>query len=84
MYWQPIDKAPFDQDLEIGVIEAGEVYALAFPCRRAGGGWANGLTRESVPVRPSHWRYWQGVKGVPNGQTAEVRDRAFRRTTSRA
>ncbi len=72
MDWQPIDKAPFDQDLEVGVIEAGKAYALAFPCRRAGGGWSNVLTHKSVPVHPSHWRYWRGAKWPPNGKTAEA------------
>ena len=72
MDWQSIDKAPFDHDLEISVIEAGEVYALAFPCRRCQSGWSNTLTREPVPVHPSHWRYWRGVKWPTNGKPAEA------------
>jgi hypothetical protein len=37
MDWQPIDPAPFDQCLELSVIEDSEVHALVFPCRRAEG-----------------------------------------------
>jgi hypothetical protein len=58
MDWEIIDTAPFGHDLEICVIEDGEVYALVFPCRRADGGWSNALTRELVIVHPTHWRYW--------------------------
>jgi hypothetical protein len=34
MDWQPIDSAPFGQDLRLGVIEGSEVHSLVFPCRR--------------------------------------------------
>ena len=39
--WRPITSAPFDQDLELSVIEDNEVHALLFPCRRTARGWAN-------------------------------------------
>lgn len=54
--WYSIDTAPFDQDLQLSVIE-GEVHALVFPCRRTRSGWfdSRGLR---VSVNPSHWRDW--------------------------
>ncbi|MBS0522159.1 MAG: hypothetical protein JSS04_00885 [Proteobacteria bacterium] len=55
--WQPIASAPFDRDLQLSVIEEGEVHALAFPCRRTGSGWFNS-EGERVEVNPSHWRDW--------------------------
>ena len=58
MDWQPIDSAPFGQDLQLGVIEGGEVHSLVFPCRRTKDGWLNGRTSKPVPVRPTHWRPW--------------------------
>lgn len=58
MDWETIDLAPFGHNLEVSVIEGDEVYALVFPCRRMGEGWSNALTREPVPVHPTHWRYW--------------------------
>jgi len=57
--WQPIDTAPFGQDLQLSVIENGEVHALVFPCRRSEGGWLRGLTRQLISIRPTHWRHWQ-------------------------
>jgi hypothetical protein len=56
--WQPVASAPFDRDLELSVIENGEVYSLAFSCRRTEFGWVEGRTRKSVLVDPTHWREW--------------------------
>ena len=39
--WQPISVAPFCCDLELAVINDGDAYVLAFPCRRLVGGWLN-------------------------------------------
>lgn len=58
MDWQPIATAPFAADLELSVIEKGEVHALVFPCRRTEDGWSDSQTHRVVPVHPSHWRFW--------------------------
>jgi hypothetical protein len=55
--WQPIVSAPFDRDLQLGVIEEDEVHALVIPCRRTAVGWVN-RAGERVDVSPSHWRGW--------------------------
>jgi hypothetical protein len=56
--WHPASSAPFDEDLELSVIEKGEVHALVFPCRRTTTGWINTSTKFAVSVDPSHWRPW--------------------------
>ena len=56
--WQPIATAPFDCDLELSVIEKGEVDALVFPCRRVKSGREDAKTGQLVTVRPTHWRLW--------------------------
>lgn len=56
--WQPIATAPHDGDLQLSVIENGEVYALTFPCRRTQDGWVHGKTGKLVVVEPTHWRLW--------------------------
>jgi hypothetical protein len=61
--WQSIATAPFDRELDPGVIDNGEVYALAFPCRRTPEGWLNVATREFVFLRPTHWRAWPRLAG---------------------
>lgn len=57
--WLKIDAAPFGRDLELAVIEKGEVHAVAFPCRRLLRGWINAETKQPVEVYPTHWREWQ-------------------------
>jgi hypothetical protein len=60
--WRPISSAPFDQDLELSVIEKNEVHALLFPCRRTARGWADAAVKSAVAVRPTHWRPWSNVQ----------------------
>jgi hypothetical protein len=62
--WRPIATAPFDRDLALSVIEASEVHALVFPCRRAATGWINASTKSSVVVDPTHWRPWTAAAGA--------------------
>lgn len=57
--WREIATAPFEWDLELAVIDAGEVHALAFPCRRAGNGWTKASSDRLIDVRPTHWRLWE-------------------------
>lgn len=57
--WHPVSIAPFDRDLELAVVEAGDAHALVVPCRRLRNGWANAATGARLDVNPTHWRYWQ-------------------------
>lgn len=61
-HWEPIAIAPYDRNLEVAVIEAGEVHALVFACRRKPEGWVD--VRKGLPlfIRPTHWRYWQSLE----------------------
>lgn len=61
MQWEPIATAPFDRKLELAVFEKDEPHALAFACRRIVGGWINAETRQTIDVRPTHWREWDGA-----------------------
>lgn len=71
--WHSIDTAPFGQDLQLSVIENGEVHALVFPCRRTEGGWLRGHTKQLVSIRPTHWRLWQSVaQGEPAGECGPI------------
>ena len=67
MEWQLITTAPFDRDLELAVIEGGEVSALVFPCRRVLRGWVKAKTSASVNVHPTHWREWDYSVSPPFG-----------------
>jgi len=56
--WQPISTAPFDRELQLSVIEKGEIHTLIFPCRRTQAGWIDSKTGKPVFVDPTHWRVW--------------------------
>jgi hypothetical protein len=57
--WQPIRTAPFDQDLELAVIEGSETHALAVRSRRTLHGWINAVSGKAIDVDPTHWRVWR-------------------------
>jgi hypothetical protein len=56
--WRSISRAPFDRDLELAVLDADGPHALVFPCRRILHGWVKAETRETIELRPTHWREW--------------------------
>lgn len=56
--WKDIASAPFDQDLQLAVIDRREEHSLVFPCRRILGGWVKSKTRQRIDVQPTHWREW--------------------------
>jgi len=60
MDWKFIVIAPFDRDLEVGVINYHGTHALAFPVRRILGSWINAETKKWIEVHPTHWREWKG------------------------
>ena len=56
--WLPVSIAPSDTDLEVGVMDKGDVYALVFPVRKSGTEWADASTKKHVDIAPTHWRKW--------------------------
>jgi len=60
--WQRIGTAPFDIEIELAVIDHDGPHALVFPCRRALRAWIKAETAESIAVRPTHWRPWNGTQ----------------------
>lgn len=56
--WQTISSAPFEQDLELAVVDNEGAHPLVFACRRIAGGWMNAATKERLDVHPTHWREW--------------------------
>jgi hypothetical protein len=64
--WENIASAPFNDDLELAVIDADGPHALVFPCRHVLGGWIDMETNRRVDVRPTHWRLWDHTKQQPS------------------
>src|SRR3984893_13095389 len=56
--WLPIELAPENCDLEIGVADKCGVAPSSFPCRRVSGIWFNVWAGEPVLIYPTHWRFW--------------------------
>jgi len=45
--WQPVSSAPFDRDLELPVIDKGEVHALVLI---PGDGWMKAETKKQIEI----------------------------------
>lgn len=61
--WHPVSTAPYNQDLEIRVIEDGITTLLPFPCRHTNGGeWINVDLGVPLQIQPIEWRAWQKSK----------------------
>jgi len=56
--WLPVSIAPPDRDLEVCVIDEGDVHALIFPCRRRGADWVDASSEKRIDIAPTHWRFW--------------------------
>ena len=58
--WKSIATAPFDQDVQLWVIDRFGARALAFRCRLTNQGWINSELKVvlATTIRPAYWRDW--------------------------
>jgi hypothetical protein len=55
--WNPIESAPFDEDIAVQVTDGcGAPYAIRWPCRRTATGWINSRAGTPIEVTPVRWR----------------------------
>jgi hypothetical protein len=55
--WNPIESAPFDEDVTLRVTDArGEPYSLKNPCRLTPAGWVSSGKGTPLAVTPLQWR----------------------------
>jgi hypothetical protein len=57
--WIPVNGAPFDRDLELGVVSPEGIDVVGYPCRRADVGWTSAAVNAPISLRPTHWRNWE-------------------------
>jgi hypothetical protein len=60
--WHPISTAPYNQDLELRIIDGNEAAeeVLPFPCRHLNsGGWWNPDLGVRLQINPIEWGVWQ-------------------------
>jgi hypothetical protein len=60
--WLPIELAPDNCELEIGLPGKTGIVACHFPCQRSSGLWFNVWAGEPVLIHPTHWRIWRSQK----------------------
>lgn len=56
--WLPVSIAPSEVDLEVGVMERGNIHALVFPVRKIATDWVDASTTMRIDIQPTHWRKW--------------------------
>lgn len=54
--WRDIATAPFDQAIELAVIDD-DTRVLNVPCLRRGDAWFDAETLKPASVAATHWRY---------------------------
>ena len=80
-YWRQISTAPYNQALEIRIVDEGELVALAFPCLRTNEeAWINVDLGTQIEVQPVEWRIWEGMKS-PQPHLSKIRLAARRALT---
>jgi hypothetical protein len=58
-HWRPASTAPYNQDLELRVVEDGATSALPFLCRHTNADeWINVDLGVPLQIRPVEWRAW--------------------------
>jgi len=57
--WQPLENAPFDRVVQVGVAGRNGVLPVFFPCRLTDSGWMNALVRAPLLHQPTCWREWR-------------------------
>jgi hypothetical protein len=74
----PISTAPFNQDLEVRVIDNGEAIRLSFPCRHTNDGrWINVDLGTHIEIEPVGWRVWQNSKSPePHHSPVKMQERS--------
>ncbi len=67
-HWHPVSTAPYNQDLELRVIEDGMMATLPFPCRHTNAEeWINVDLGVTLRIKPVEWRAWlQGQSPHPH------------------
>jgi len=65
--WKSIATAPFDQDVQLWVIDRFGARALGFACRRTDSGWINSDLKIAlaVTIKPAYWREWPAYDNEP-------------------
>jgi hypothetical protein len=55
--WNPIESAPFDEDVALQVTDGrGKPYPINWPCRRTAAGWINSRRGNALEGTPLKWR----------------------------
>jgi hypothetical protein len=55
--WQPIDSAPFDEDVTLLVTDGrGAPYRIPYPCKLNSTGWVNSRKGMPLAVTPMGWK----------------------------
>lgn len=58
-HWHPMTTAPYNQDVELRVLDRGEVITLPFPCVRDNADrWINSDLGTPILINPVEWRIW--------------------------
>jgi hypothetical protein len=62
-HWHPISTVPCNRDVELRLVDEGQIVTLQFPCRQLNAGeWMNADLGTRIQIEPVEWRIWQHSK----------------------
>lgn len=62
-HWHPISTAPYNQELELRIIDDGKTLTLEFPCLRTNDeAWINVDLGSQINIQPVEWRQSSSFK----------------------
>jgi hypothetical protein len=77
--WRPASTAPYNQDLELRIVEDGKAITLPFPCRHTNEGeWINVDLGTTMQIQPVSWRVWRHSKS-PHPHHSSIKANAVSR-----
>ena len=62
-HWRAISTVPYNQELELRIVENGQIVTLEFPCLKTNAdAWINVDLGTEIKIQPVEWRVWHRDK----------------------
>ena len=72
-HWRAVSTVPYNQELELRIVENGQIVTLEFPCLKTNMDlWINVDLGTEIKIQPIEWRVWYRDKS-PESHHSKIR-----------